>query len=93
VCNRYEIWAMFVVALCAGVVGGTWLMHPVPKDTSSAQQAIQDTIYYTPFGGMYCGHMEYTPCGIHLWGCVDDRVYLCMTNVAIRRDVTGEETP
>jgi hypothetical protein len=41
-----------------------------------------DRIYYTRFGGVYCGHMEYTSCGIRLWDCSDDRVYECLHEVA-----------
>lgn len=48
-------------------------------------EAPKDAIFYTAFGGMYCGNMEYTRCGLRLWNCVDEREYVCLVNVAIRR--------
>lgn len=44
-----------------------------------------DAVYYTAFGGMYCGRMEYTRCGLHLWECTDEREYVCLTNVAVKK--------
>ncbi len=39
-------------------------------------------IYYMKYGGMYCGHMEITPCGVRLSKCTDTRIYECLHDVA-----------
>jgi len=44
----------------------------------------RDRIYYTRFGATYCGNMEYTSCGIRLWNCSDELVYVCLRDVAYR---------
>lgn len=41
-----------------------------------------DGLYYTKYGGVYCGRIEMEPCGITLKQCSTDKVYYCLTDVS-----------
>ncbi len=66
-----------------------WITIPVigyaswkSKEAAVVRSPNMDRIYYTKFGGVYCGSMTKTDCGIKLEQCADDRVYECLHDVA-----------
>ncbi len=43
-----------------------------------------DHIYYTKYGALLCSDAQMNGCGLTLYGCMDDRSYVCLTDVAIK---------
>lgn len=41
-------------------------------------------VYDTHFGAVYCGSVDFSPCGLMLSDCHDTHTYGCMTNVRER---------
>lgn len=51
-------------------------------DTKPPPRQFEDRVFYTHFGGVYCGNARVTTCGMMLWNCSDERVYECLHEVA-----------
>lgn len=61
------------IGLVAHVVAGIvyWsTRHPQPE-----------RVYSVRYGTVLCGNMEVEPCGVRLWNCHDERVYVCLHDV------------
>jgi len=84
--NTDFLYLIFALAFSVIFLGWAASRERIPKI-----ERYGEGVYYTGFGGIYCGSMEVTPCGITLKKCIDERVYLCMHDLATKEEYIKEE--
>lgn len=91
--NTTKALLYLVFALTSSTIILAWISAygmPMPNPVGKMER-YGEGVYYTRFGGVYCGSIEVTPCGINLRKCIDERVYLCLHDLSTKEEFIKEE--